>query len=331
MGRGRLRLPSGHRASRGHLAWPPLSHAGAITCPRWVSVWGSCCDTSRHRLQEPGGKRPLQWANTPCSGQLPGQGQDPGLGAGATLVRTQVPQGLLPGAAQGTDRQTDSSVSTHGHLTDTAALVPPHPGLTPLTSRLRWGSAPGGCQGLLEERRGQPSSRPSPAHGSAPTRPCRTLEPRAEGAALSPPLKSPCSWGSSTHRLPPNMQVLACSFAMLRGTLGPRSTGSAAARAPEQPLASPAPHTQTPPYLLFSPAPPAVLALGSLRKDKKEEEGLKSMITIANLLTVNAICSLTGKMLECEYERERSLPGRAGKPAPARPGALPGAAEHPQG
>lgn len=39
------------------------------------------------------------------------------------------------------------------------------------------------------------------------------------------------------------------------------------------------------------------------------------MIVIANLLTVNAICSLTGKMFEYEYEREHYLPGRTGKPA----------------
>lgn len=39
---------------------------------------------------------------------------------------------------------------------------------------------------------------------------------------------------------------------------------------------------------------------GLSKKRKKEEEELKSMIIIANLLTVNAICSLTGKIFEYE-------------------------------
>lgn len=39
------------------------------------------------------------------------------------------------------------------------------------------------------------------------------------------------------------------------------------------------------------------------------------MIITANQLTGSALCSLTGKAVEYEYEREYYLPGRAGDPA----------------
>lgn len=246
--------------------------------------------------------------------------------AGATLVRTGSPQQASPGTAPRClteHRQTDSNVSTHGQLTDTTALGPPHPGLMPLTSRLCGGSAPGGCQGLLAERTWQPSSQPSPAHGSAPAR-LPLPDPGAVGRGCCPVPTSPAQLGQQHPSPAPKHAGFSMQFYHAQRDPGPqehwvrlcsRGAPGAAARAPEQPLTSLAHQKLMSPYLLFSPAPPVVLALGSLRKDKKEEEELKSMIIIANLPTVNAICSLTGKTFEYKYEHEHYLPGHAGKPA----------------
>lgn len=92
------------------------------------------------------------------------------------------------------------------------------------------------------------------------------------------------------------------------GAGGALGSGPGAAARATKPHLCPARQERTSPYLLFSQAPPAVLALGSLRKDKKEEEELKSMIIIANLLTVNAICSLTGKIFRIQVWPRASSP-----------------------
>lgn len=140
-GRSHPRLPSGHRAGRGHLAWTPFHTQSHHRLPKFgLGDTMSWCDTSRHGLQDPRGKCPPWWAT---ASSVPG----PGPGAGATLVRTASPQQASPGTAPGSrtqHRQTDRQQRQH---TQTARRhrSPPHPGLTPLTSRLRGGSAPGGC------------------------------------------------------------------------------------------------------------------------------------------------------------------------------------------
>lgn len=189
-------------------------------------------------------------ANIPRGGRLLIRGQDPGLGANATLVRAASPQSASPGTAPGSraeHRQTDSNVSTHGQLTDTAALGPPHPGLTPLTSRLRGGSVPGGCGGPLAERSGQPSSRPSPAHGSAPAH-LPLPDPRAAGRGCCPVPPGPTQLGQQHPSPAPKhagfgMQLFSMDPG---GTLGPKSGSSGcAAEGAQEPL--PQPHSNPSP------------------------------------------------------------------------------------
>lgn len=96
------------------------------------------------------------------SGQLPDQSRDPGLGAGATLVRAgsppELPRGPLPVAAQSTDRQTATSAHTDSSQTPQPS---PSSARTHATHAMparglsaRW------VLGLLVQRSGQPSSQP---------------------------------------------------------------------------------------------------------------------------------------------------------------------------
>ena len=225
MGRSHPRLPSGHWAGRGHPAWPPPFTCMSHHLPKLGLSPGdtvSWCDTSRHGLQDPRGKHPPWWA-TARSG--------PGPGAGTTLVRAGSPQQASPGTAPGSraDRQTDSNVSTHGQLTDTVALSPPHPGLTPLTSCLHGGSAPSGCRGPLAERGGQPSSWPSPAHGSAPAH-LPLPDPGAAGRGCCPVPPGPAQLGQQHPSPAPkhagfSMQLLAWTP---QGPWAPRAAAQAA-------------------------------------------------------------------------------------------------------
>lgn len=117
-------------------------------------------------------------------------------------------------------------------------------------SHLRGSSTPGGSRGPLAEGRGQPSSCPSPMHGSVPTSPCLIPVPQAEGAALLWPAPHQAPIASSTH------VGLACRR-------GPGSSQGRAQCSHWDPNS---------PYLLFSPAPPAALALGSLEKTEKRSK-----------------------------------------------------------
>lgn len=172
------------------------------------------CDTSRHGLQDSGSKHLLQWAST-RSGT--------GSGGGAISAWAGCPLESSPGSSWEPHRaQTDSKVSTHGQLTDTVALSPPHPGLTSHVTPARGLSAqwvPGAAG--TEEWAAFLLAFPS-------IRLCQTLELWAEGATLShPALRS----SGSTHGLPLDMQHVACSFqrGALKGPwapaqpVGPRS------------------------------------------------------------------------------------------------------------
>lgn len=214
----------------------------------------------------------------PAGGQLPAQGQDPGLGAGTAPVRTGSPRLASPGTAPGSlteRRQTDSNVSTHGQLTDTAA---------PLTRVSRHSChACVGAQRLVgaggEERAAFLLALPGPP-------PAHARPQHPPGPVQQRPAPAPTHAGSSMRLChaqgDPEPQE---RWARLRSRAAP----GAAARAPEQPLARQEP---TPPYLLYGPAPPAVLALGSLRKDKKEEEELKSTTIIATVAARSHCCLL---------------------------------------
>lgn len=182
--------------------------------------------------------------NVSCGGQLPGQGQNGAVGCSSHPVRT----GSLSSPGSHTEygqtasqhTQTLTGMSVSALLTQDSRLH-----VTPA-----WELNTGGSRGPLAEGRGQPSSCPSPMHGSVPTSPCLIPLPQAEGAALLWPAPHQAPIASPTHA------GLACR----------RDPGSSQGRAQ---CSHWDPNS---PYLLFSPAPPAALALGSLEKTGKRSK-----------------------------------------------------------
>lgn len=142
---------------------------------------------------------------------------------------------------------------THRHV----SLSSPHAGFI---SHLRGAQHQGEPGDAGRGGSGQPSSHPSPEHGPVPTSPCLTPEPQAEGAALPWPRPS-------TH-----CQPHTCRFSVQEG---PREQPR---QSPMQPLGS------KPSVPFIEPSSSHGACTGLSGKDRGEEEELKSMIIITNLL-----------------------------------------------
>lgn len=193
----------------------------------------SCCDAT----QNPGDKRLLRWATARS-------GPEWGCGLLFAPSKDRVPVFSREPHRVWTDSKS-AHTDTHRHV----SLSSPQAGFTS-SCHTCVGAQHRGEPGALAEGRGQPSSCPSPMHGSVPTSPCLIPVPQAEGAALLWPAPHQAPIASPTHA------GLACR----------RDPGSSQGRAQ---CSHWDPNS---PYLLFSPAPPTVLALGSLEKTEKRSK-----------------------------------------------------------